>query len=159
MMRWMMTMGVGIAAIAAAGDAAAQMLPFERTDAGRARAELHATVLGEFQDVMGEWVRAINARDVPGAAALYADDAFVHLGDTAVGRDLVEDFLHQWVATLGSVSFGLAHFDASSSLSYAAGSLTITGNGANAQRGTMVLVLRRQGKDDWRIRSQTLLLE
>ena len=162
-MRWMLTtvMGVGMAG-ALAAPAAAQVLPFDRTDGGRARTELHQAVLMEFQGVMAEWVKAVNAGDADRAAELYSEDAVVYLGGAAVGRDEVERFLRDWLVGLGSVSFGLAQFDASSSLSYALGSVTISRTGTNGThdddgQSVMILVLRREGRDDWRIRSQTLV--
>lgn len=143
-----------------AGGAAAQVLPFERNDGDRARAELTAAVFGQFQAVVGDWVKAVNAGDLHAAAALYDEDALVLLGAKAVGRDQVEESLRQWLQGIGSVSFGLTEFDASTSLSYGAGHISVTGVTASGEdQGTMILVLRRHGRDDWKIRSQTLLLE
>lgn len=156
------TVAMGIAACAAASPAGAQVLPFDRNPHANGSSELHRAVLMQFQDVMAEWVEALNTGDARRAAELYSDDAIVHLGASAIGRDQVEAFLRDWVVGLGSVSFGLAQFDASSSLSYAVGNVTVSRQGTNGAapdpaQGVMILVLRREGRDDWRIRSQTLV--
>jgi ketosteroid isomerase-like protein len=163
MMRWraVAVFLVAVAAIPGATiGAAAQTLSFERTDAGRARAELHAAVFGEFQTVMAEWVEAVNDRDAERLSKLYDDGAFLFLRERQAEPGEIEAYLEGWLAGLGSITFGLSAFEASSSLSYASGRVTIApaGTGPGAQ-GVMLLVLRRHDRDDWRIRSQTLLLE
>lgn len=163
MMRWRkaaVVLAATAAGTAAATGAASQTLPFERTDAGRARAELHAAVFGEFQTVMAEWIEAVNARDAERLAELYDDGAFVFLRGRQADPTELEDYLEDWLAGLGSITFGLSAFEASTSLSYASGRVTIApaGSGPGAE-GVMLLVLRRHDRDDWRIRSQTLLLD
>ena len=161
-MRWMVLV-VGMAMALPGGGAAAQVVPFARPDT-RMESELRSAVLGHFQTVMGDWVAAVNAGEAERASDLYAEDALVHLGETAIGAEDVHGFLEGWLDDVTSLTFGLAQFDASSSLAHAVANVLVyrwdEGAGRTVEdRGVMILVLRKEGRDDWRIRSQTLLVE
>jgi hypothetical protein len=61
---------------------------------------------------------------------------------------------------VAGLQVGLADFEGSSKVSYGSVHVRVTPVGSgDIEGGTMLLILRREGQDTWKIRSQTLLLE
>jgi ketosteroid isomerase-like protein len=135
----------------------AQTLPGYRPDHDAARAQFRSYVLGEFQEVLGEWLDAVQSREPERAARLYAEDAFLQLDEPARGTAQVEAELVRWVRAVDGIQAGLADFDASGSLAYGTVRVIIDGSPADRQ-GIMLLVLRRAG-GDWKIRAHTLSVD
>lgn len=137
---------------------AAQMTPGYRGDRDQVRAEFRAKTLNEFQEVLGAWVRAVNADDVDAAALLYAEDAFVHLdGPSSSGE--VKAVLERWLPAVPQLRVGLSDFDVSGELAYGSVRLQLLGPGsAGPTDGIMAVVMRRHGRD-WLIRSQVMVTD
>lgn len=140
----------------AVAPASAQVTPGYRGDHDAATAQYRSYALGEFQNVMAEWLEAVNAGDVEAAAALYTEDAFIHLEHPA-NIDQTEASLRAWLDDVDGVRIGLSDFDASGNLSYGSVRVQLLGSGSRGDvDGTMTFILRKQGRD-WRIRSQMLV--
>ena len=143
----------------AASPAAAQLFYEGADPSDVARARHKAFALNQFQEVLGTLVDAANHGDSEQAAELYADDAFILLGEE-VGIGDPGDAVAQWFAGLQGMRASIMHFDASGNLAYA--TLRVVqnapGNEAKDGEGTMVMVLRRSGLRDWVIQSQTLVM-
>lgn len=138
--------------------AAAQLTPGYRGDRDRMLAEFRAETLNAFQEVLGEWVRAVNDEDAEAAAGLYAEDAFVHLGGTA-GPGEVSALLEQWLPRVPQLRVGLSDFDVSGEVAYGSVRVQFLGSGSAPDiDGVMAVVMRRHGHN-WRIRSQVMVTD
>lgn len=141
----------------AVAPASAQVTPGYRGDHDAASAQFRSYALGEFQNVMAQWLEAVNAGDVEAVAALYTEDAFIHLERPANGINETEASLRAWLDRFDGVRIGLSDFDASGNLSYGSVRVQLLGSGARGDvDGTMTFILRKHGRD-WRIRSQMLV--
>ena len=145
------------ALVANAAPAAAQTLPGFRGDYDAARAQFRAYALGEFHEILNEWVAAVNARETERALELYAPSAYVQLDERATNREAAREVLEEWVQSIDVIRVGLRDFDASGSMSY--GMLNVIINAADPDengQAVMLFVMKRDG-DGWKIRSQTLV--
>ena len=149
----------GLLALLLAAPAAGQRVPGFEGDYDAAAAQFRAYALENFQQVLGEWVEAVNRHEVDAAVRLYAENAHVQLEGPAQGRDAARQALADWLEGVDAIQVGLADFDASGTMSY--GSVRIVIDGAGSGRdadGTLLVVLKRRGRD-WEIRSQTLMVD
>lgn len=143
--------------LAGAAPAAAQTLPGFRGDYDAARAQFRAYALGEFHEVLNEWVAAVNARETERALDLYVPAAYVQLDDRATSREAAREVLEEWIRSIDVIRVGLRDFDASGSMSY--GMLNVIINASDPEQdgqAVMLFVMKRDG-GDWKIRSQTLV--
>ncbi len=144
--------------IAPAAPAAGQNLPGYQGDYDTAEAQFRAYALEEMQKVLTAWTEAALDKDVDAAMGHYAPNAFVYLDGVARGTEQVRERLTSWLDGVDDFRIGLSDFDASGSMSYASVSIVINAvNPDDDADGTLVFVLHRQGRN-WRIRSQTLVL-
>jgi ketosteroid isomerase-like protein len=144
--------------LAAAAPATAQNLPGYDNDFDQARAQYRAYAIGEFQQVLTGWLKAIEEHDAHRAAEFYSEDGFVYLGEEAIGRADVEGALERWLGRLDGIQTGMRDFDASGSMSYATLNLMVNAADPDADGpGTMMLVLTKE-RGGWKIRSQTVVM-
>jgi ketosteroid isomerase-like protein len=122
-----------------------------------ALAEFRAERLREFDTLLTRWLEAVQAEDVKALMELYAEDAFVHLGEPVRGEEAIEGFLTDWLPKVAALEAGLADFEASGRMSYATVNVRVhRGEVTGPRPGTLMLVTYR-GRGGTKIRSQFLV--
>ena len=137
--------------------AAGQTVPVPRSDFEEAAAQYRGYALGEFTEVVEEWVDAVNAGHPERALGLYTEDAYMEIEGPARGREAIETLLRGWGPGIDHIQVGLSDFDASGNMSYGTLQVRITPEGGSTRSGTLLLVMRKHGRS-WRIRALTLTL-
>lgn len=142
----------------AAVPAGAQTVPGYRSNSDAVHLQFRAYAMEEFQKVLGPWTDAARSGDLETAMSLYTDDAFVFFGAAGKGTREVRARLAEWFASVDRLQLGMNDFDASGSISYASVNMVVhSDTPANDGDGTMVFVLKRQGRS-WKIRSHTVVM-
>ena len=100
-----------------------------------------------------DWLSAFNGGDAAGVANIYATDArLLPPGAPAiVGRDAIEGFVKEFVATGAKLTFNLLTVHESGDLCAAVGEFDMKIPGAPDDQGKYIEVWRRQGDGSWLI--------
>lgn len=118
-----------------------------------------AYALAGFHKTFAQWVEAMQEGDAARAARYYDDQVFLYLGEIVTTPGGVEAALDRWIIGIGGLRTGLRDFDASGSLSYASIRVVIdAADPAESGTGMFLVVMSRHGRD-WKIRSQTLVMD
>lgn len=118
-------------------------------------AAYRAAAFGAFQELVSDWVHAVNTDDPAGLSTLHTPDASVTLHRTGLGRQQYEPVLAEWLEEVRSVLTGPADFDFSGSLAYGVVRAVITPATGARQSGRVLFVIRQVG-GGWQIRSVLL---
>lgn len=157
-MKLIKTIILAAAFVVAAAPAGAQNLPGYRNDFDASRLQFRAYAMEGFHKVLGPWTDAARSGDLDSAMSFYTDDAFVFFDGVGQGTREVRARLAEWLASVDDLRLGIRDFDASGSISYASVHMVVnSSNPEDDGDGTMVFVLRRQGRS-WKIRSQTIVM-
>lgn len=100
-----------------------------------------------------EWLAAFNSGDASGVANIYARDARLLPPNSGIveGRDGIEGFIKEFVATKAQLSFKLLTVHESSDLCAAVGEYDMKIPGAPDDEGKFMEVWRRQPDGSWQI--------
>lgn len=142
-----------LAALAMVGCAANGPAPSYDTQRDAA---YRATAFGAFQELVSDWVHAVNTDDQAWLSTLHTPDASVTLHRTGLGRQQYEPVLAEWLDEVRSVLTGPADFDFSGSLAYGVVRAVITPAAGGARQSGRVLFVIRQVGGGWQIRSVLL---
>lgn len=143
--------------VGTAASAHGQVVPIPRSDFEEAAAQYRSYALQEFQDVVEEWVGAVNAGEPDRAVRLYTHDSYAEIEAPARGRAAIQKLLREWSEGVRHVQVGLSDFDASGNMSYGTLQIRVFPGEGRTRSGVLLLVMRKEGRA-WRIRAQTLTL-
>lgn len=99
------------------------------------------------------WLDAFNRGDAAGVAANYTPEARLMAPnmETVQGRDALEAFCKEFIATGAKLSFDLLTVHESGDLSVAVGSYTMDIPGGPAENGKYIEVWKEQDGGSWKI--------
>lgn len=124
------------------------------------RARYKAQVLQQVDSVLSRWTRAWDADDTVSVGRLYEDDAALYADDgrRITGRSAIAREIAQERLGLGYVQRGYVDFDISGELAYKVENAIYDTGGGDLRR-TEMLVLARQPRGNWLIRSHLVRVE